>query len=95
MICHIRKRHRLTPRPQRLRQRGLLPLQEAAAALGVCTQTVKRWHHDGLLHGEPSNDKGSHHYRVPAVAPSPKTGRPPKTRQPDKTRLADTPGGAV
>lgn len=95
MINHIRKRHQLTPRPQRLRQRGLLPLNEAAAALGVCTQTVKRWHHDGLLHGEPSNDKGSHHYRIPAVAPARKTGRPPKNRQPNETRPANTPGGAV
>jgi hypothetical protein len=95
MICHIRKRHGLKSRPQRLRERGLLPLDEAAAAMNVCTHTVKRWHRDGLLHGEPSNDKGSHHHLVPAVTPFRKTGRPPKDRQPKETHPADTPGGAV
>jgi hypothetical protein len=95
MICHIRKRHGLKSRPQRLRERGLLPLDEAAAAMNVCTHTVKRWHRDGLLHGEPSNDKGSHHYLVPAVTPFRKTGRPPKDRQAKETHPADTPGGAV
>jgi DNA invertase Pin-like site-specific DNA recombinase len=95
MVSHIRKRHDLTPRPQRLRQRGLLSLTEAAAHLGVCTHTVKRWHHDGLLRGEPSNDKGSYHYQMPDVRPLIKTGRPPKRPQSEETRSADTPGGAV
>jgi DNA invertase Pin-like site-specific DNA recombinase len=95
IIRHLRTTHRLASREQRLRARGLLDLDETAAQLGVCTHTVKRWHRDGRLTGEPVNDKGSHLYLVPAVPPFKKNGRPPKNRRPAETPLPSAPGGAV
>ena len=77
IVHHIRVKHQLTPREQRLRARGLVSLHEAARRLGVCTHTVKKWHHDGLLAAEKLNDKGEHYYQIPAVTPRKATGRPP------------------
>jgi Recombinase zinc beta ribbon domain/Recombinase len=86
IVHHLRVQHRLASREQRLRARGLVGLEEAAARLGVCTQTVKRWHHEGRLAGEPLNDKGSQFYSIPAVAPRKKLGRPPEGSRPRDTR---------
>jgi len=95
IVHHIRVKHQLAPREQRLAARGLVDLNEAAARLGVCTQTVKRWHHEGRLDGEPLNDKGSHYYRIPAVVPYKTTGRPPKHRRNSEINTTTNPGGAV
>jgi hypothetical protein len=81
IVHHVRIKYRLASRAERLRQRDLVSLEEAAAAIGVSTTTVKNWHHQDRIHGEPLNDKGSHHYQVPAIPPFKKTGRPPKTSQ--------------
>src|SRR6266487_1242215 len=78
IVRHRRVKHQLASREQRLLARGLLGLEAAAAQLGVCTQTVKRWHHEGLIGGELVNDKGTHLYRVPERPPRKRTGRPPK-----------------
>lgn len=95
IIHHIRVKHRLAPRAERLANRGLLSLDQAAQQLGVCTQTIKRWHHEGRLVGEPVDEKGTHYYQLPAVPPYKRTGRPPGKRQPDKTHTATNPQGAV
>jgi len=84
IVHHIRVKHQLTPRDQRLRARGLVGLHEAAHRLGVCTHTVKKWHHDGLLAAEKLNDKGEHYYQIPAVTPRKATGRPPGSRNQTK-----------
>ena len=95
MVNHIRRNHGLTDRRQRLAARGLVDLDEAAARMGVCTTTVKDWHHEGRIEGERLNDKGQHYYRVPAVAPRKKVGRPLKSRENGETSVATSPGGAV
>lgn len=95
IVHHIRVNHGLAPREHRLAARGLVSLEEAAVRMGVCTTTVKRWHHDGRLDGERLNDKGSHYYRVPAVPPRKKVGRPPRSRTNGETSIATNPGGAV
>jgi hypothetical protein len=76
MVRHIWINHGLIHRHARLVARGLVPLAEAASEMGVHHQTVKRWHHDGLLVGEKLNDKGEHYYEIPAVTPRKPTGRP-------------------
>jgi hypothetical protein len=80
IVHHIRVKHRLASREERLRKRGLVPLDEAAAALGVCTTTVKTWHHEGRLAAQRVNQKGVHYYQVPAVTPRKATGRPPGSK---------------
>lgn len=80
IVHHIRVKHGLAPREQRLRARGLLDLTETAERLGVCTATVKRWHHDGLLGGEAVNHKGEHYYEIPATTPERRPVVPPARR---------------
>ena len=80
IVHHIRVKHRLASREERLREQGLVPLSEAAAALGVCTTTIKTWHHEGRLAGQRANQKGVHYYQIPAVTPRKATGRPPGSR---------------
>ncbi len=63
--------------------------------MGVCTSTVKRWHHEGRIDGEALNDKGEHYYPVPAVPPRKKMGRPLKSRAHGETSTETNPGGAV
>ena len=95
MVHHIRMTYQLAPRPDRLAARGLLSIEDAATALGVCTQTVKRWHHDGLIVGEIAHDNGSHYYLIPPVRPSKRIGRPPKGGNAVKTGSANNERGAV
>jgi DNA invertase Pin-like site-specific DNA recombinase len=80
IVHHIRVNYGLATRQERLRSRGLTPLSEAAEALGVCTSTVKAWHHDGLLAGQQLNDKGEHYYQIPDVTPRKAIGRPPGSK---------------
>ena len=78
MVLQVRRAYGLRPRAERLAARGLCDLEETADRLGTSTGTVKRWHHEGRLVGEPINDKGSYFYVVPAVPPYKPIGRPPK-----------------
>ena len=80
IVHHIRVKHGLASREQRLATRGLFHLTETADRLGVCPTTVKKWHHDGLLIGEAVNTKGEHYYQIPAVTPRKAVGRPPGTK---------------
>jgi hypothetical protein len=80
IIHHIRVKHQLASREERLRKRGLVPLGEAAESLGVCTTTVKVWHHEGRLAAQRVNQKGVHYYQIPAITPRKATGRPPGSR---------------
>lgn len=95
IVHHIRVKHGIAGREQRLAARGLLSLEDAASRLGICAQTVKRWHHEGRLDGEALNDKGSFYYRVPTVPPVKKVGRPSKSRANSENSVATNPGGAV
>jgi DNA invertase Pin-like site-specific DNA recombinase len=97
IVHHIRVNYGMASREERLHRRGLRALTETAAALDVCTQTVKRWHHDGRLAGEVLNDKGECYYVVPAVAPHKAIGRPPGTKnRPNELSSTGTDqGGAV
>lgn len=90
IVHHVRIKHHLVPREQRLRARGLVPVEEAAARLGVCTTTIKSWHHEGRLHGERLNQKGEHYYQIPQVVPRKATGRPPGTKNRTEPKTTGT-----
>jgi DNA invertase Pin-like site-specific DNA recombinase len=68
-VAKLRRRHSLKSRYQRLRDAGLLTLQEVSEILGVCQQTVKIWRDHGLLHAVPYNDKGECLYPDPGPNP--------------------------
>jgi len=82
MIRHLRETYALRTREERLRDQGLVDLEEIAQRLGVCTQTIKRWHHEGRIAGELLNDKGECLYVVPAAAQFKNIGRAPKGGRP-------------
>ena len=47
----------------------MLTLTEIADRLGVPAETVKIWHHAGLITGHPFNDKGQCLYPPPGENP--------------------------
>jgi len=55
-IRHIQEAYGLVPRYDRLRNRGMLTLSEAAEQLGVSQATVKSWNQAGFLRSYPYND---------------------------------------
>jgi DNA invertase Pin-like site-specific DNA recombinase len=65
IIWKIRKAHRLQSRFDRLRQQGLLTLEEMAKALGVHPQTVKARQARGQLVSVAYNDKNQRLYAPP------------------------------
>jgi DNA invertase Pin-like site-specific DNA recombinase len=77
MVRHVRIKHGLVGREQRLRVRGLVGLKEVAERLGVCTHSIKRWAAEGLIASELLHDRGDRLYEVPATPPFKAIGRPP------------------
>lgn len=65
MVHNLRHTYRLRSRYDRLREKGLLTLDEIAQALNISTATVKAWRRDGLLEGHVFNDKRECLYRHP------------------------------
>lgn len=95
MVSHIRRSYNLASRPDRLRARGLVSLQQAAAHMGVHPSTVKTWRREGRLVAEPLNDKSEHYFEIPAIVPRKAVGRPTGTKNQHKTPIANNSGGAV
>ncbi len=58
IVGGIRRSYGLKDRFTRLREAGMLTLQEMSTLLGVDPTTVKTWHAAGLLVGTAFNDKG-------------------------------------
>src|SRR5439155_41205 len=67
MVSRVRQRYGLRPRYQRLRDRGLLTMAEAARALGLCSATVKVWRRAGLLRAHPYDDKPQYLFEPPGA----------------------------
>lgn len=64
-IARIQKQHCLRSRFDRLRERGLLTLEEMAGVLSVNPKTVKIWAAHGLLQAHAYTDKPEHLYAPP------------------------------
>ena len=85
--CHERG---LRSHHQRLRDRGLLTLDEIARQLPAHTQSIKRWHQLGLITGEQADDRGVFLYHPGQARPTrrqvrtsrPAARRPPPIRPP-------------
>ncbi|HZN73641.1 MAG TPA: hypothetical protein VFC00_18375 [Micromonosporaceae bacterium] len=79
LIRQIRVAYQLSSHTQRLRDQGLLTLNEIARQLGISPNTVKSWRNKGLLTGRFANDKGEYLYQLPDPnLPRPRIGRPPR-----------------
>jgi hypothetical protein len=76
LIERIRHDYRLRTRYDRLRDQGLLTLEETARLLRIDTSTVKVWRRRGLLRGHAHNDRQECLYEDPGPArPVPMRGR--------------------
>ena len=89
LIRQIRVAYHLPSHTERLREQGLLTLNEIARRLDISPNTVKSWRDAGLLTGRFANDKGEYMYHLPpADLPRPRIGRPP--RNPSTTTTETT-----
>jgi len=61
-IENLRSSYQLRSRYDRLREQGLLTLEEIAKQLQVSTSTIKSWRHYGVLRAVPYNDKHQYLY---------------------------------
>ena len=66
IIWRIRTTHGLKSRFDRLRERGMLTMDEMAARVGICATTVRSWLKHGLLRGHAHNDHGEYLFEPPA-----------------------------
>ena len=83
IIAKLRRRYNLKPRYDRLREKGLLTVDEMAKELAVSSCTVKTWRKYGLFKGIRYNDKDGRLYELP-----PKENRPCKCQGP-KSKLIE------
>ncbi|HUZ96974.1 MAG TPA: recombinase family protein [Edaphobacter sp.] len=65
-IINIRRHHGLRDCCQRMRDLGLLTIQQIAERLDIGASAVKDWRDRGLLRGHRYNDKGQCLYELPA-----------------------------
>lgn len=69
MVQRLRRNYQLKTRYERLREDGMLTLDETADLLGVSTHTVKIWRRRGLLLAHAYNDKHECLYEHPGDDP--------------------------
>ena len=77
VVARLARDYHLKPRYDRLRERGMLTLQEMADSLQLTTHTVKIWLRRGLLRGHAYSDKNESLYEPPGegeAAPRKKPG---------------------
>lgn len=65
MVINIRRNHGLRDRFQRMRETGLLTIEEVAERFGIVPGVVKDWRDKGLLQAHCYNDKGQCLYEPP------------------------------
>jgi DNA invertase Pin-like site-specific DNA recombinase len=69
IVARIRRRSGLTSRYDRLRQSGMLTVEEMAVVLGISPQSVKIWNRHGLLRSHACNDKNDYLFEHPGNNP--------------------------
>lgn len=67
LVARLVRRYGLKPRYDRLREAGLLTLQEMADALQISPTHVKIWNRHGLIHGYAYSDKNECLYEPPGA----------------------------
>ena len=69
IVRRLRRDYDMKKRYDRLRDTGMLTLEEMADLLGVATHTVKIWRNHGLLRAHAYNDKNECLYEHPGDDP--------------------------
>ena len=85
-----RQNRGLKSRRDRLRDRGLLSVRQAAEALDVSDDTLREWHKAGILHAETVSEWGLRMYEIPDTLPTKQPGvrlsQRPKVAKPSQER---------
>jgi DNA invertase Pin-like site-specific DNA recombinase len=90
LVARLVRSYGLKPRYDRLRQAGLLTLQEMADALHISPTHVKIWNRHGLIHGHAYSDKNECLYEPPgADAPRKAQGTKLSLRRHDPNVVSD------
>ena len=82
LVKSTRWNRSLKSRYERLRDRGLLTVREAADRLAVSTDTVNEWRKAGFLRGYAYNDRPEYLVEIPDPPPTKQPGRWLSRRQP-------------
>ena len=69
IVARLRREYQLKPRYDRLREKGLLTLEEMSARLDIGPKCVNTWRNHGLLRGYPANDRDDWLYENPGPNP--------------------------
>jgi len=69
IVARLRREYQLKPRYDRLREKGLLTLEEMSARLDIGPKCVITWRNHGLLRGYPVNDRDDWLYEDPGPNP--------------------------
>ena len=90
LVARLVRSYGLKPRYDRLREAGLLTLQEMADALHLSPTHVKIWNRHGLIRGHPYSDKNECLYEPPgADSPRKAQGTKLSLRRPDAGIVSD------
>jgi len=73
LVARLARTYHLKPRYDRLRERGLMTLQEMVDVLQVTHRTVKIWRRHGLLRAHAYTDKNESLFEPPGEDPPRKT----------------------
>jgi len=80
IVSKIRRDYGLKNKYDRLRERGMMTIDEVAKKAKVIRQTVRRWKKNGLLQAHPCNNKGLYLFS-PTLIP-PRNQRPSRKPKP-------------
>lgn len=69
VVARLRREYHLKTRYDRLREKGLLTLDEMSQRLGITRHCVVTWRNYGLLRGYPINDRDDWLYEDPGPTP--------------------------
>jgi hypothetical protein len=90
LVARLVRSYGLKPRYDRLREAGLLTLQEMADALHISPTHVKIWNRHGLIRGHPYSDKNECLFEPPgANSPRKAQGTKLSLRCPDPSIISD------
>jgi hypothetical protein len=92
IVARIQRSYGLKSRYDRLREAGLLTVEEMARRLGLSTARVNIWRRHGLLRAHAYNDKSDYLYEHPGDNPPRKAqGVKLSRRSPVQQVVADRP----